>query len=96
MSEIEINNSDRTKEEIKRELRNIFNTNVQTVYEVKPFDNSRHLGAWVTLEENDIGFPTGKELQKYGYYIANHESESSYEDEDRQSYLIILEEYDKS
>lgn len=95
MSKIEINNSERTKEEIKRELRNIFNTNTQSVYEVEPFDNSRHLAAWVTLEENDIGFPTGKELRKHGYYIANHESESRYEDEDRQSYLVILEEYEE-
>lgn len=95
MTNVEINSSARTKEEIRRELTELFTTNVQTVYEVRPFDNSSHLGAWVTLEENDIGFNTGKRLREKGYYIANHESESRYEDEDRQSYLVILEEYEE-
>lgn len=94
MSEITIDNSDRTKQDIKDEIHGIFSDKLENVHEIDPFDNSKHLGAWVTLEENDIGFHASQEIRQRGYWIANHESENRYEEEDRQSYLIILEEYD--
>jgi len=77
---------------IRDEMRNIFTS--LSVYEVKPFRNKEHLAAWVTIEEDkDIEYHIGKEIRDNGYYIANHESESRYEDKNRNSYLIILEEY---
>jgi len=94
METVGVDNSDRTEEEIIEELTEIFSCTYASVNKVDPFDNDDHLAAWVTLEEGDeLGFTISQDLREEGYYISNHSNGETYEDTERQSYLVILEDY---
>jgi len=78
--------------EFESELRELFSTNVTSVYDVDVFENDDGLRAWVVLEEGDeLAVKVGEALREEGYYILNHQGESRYADAERDGYLVVCE-----